>query len=268
MTERDRVSADPSPDTEPSGNFDTRGMRTMAEDHDFRGRTKPTLFYAIASTPRSGSTLLARLLWATGAMGAPTEYFNYEGPMLRMVARLRPRNLAEYAVQLLQLRTSPNGVFGFKAHWDQFQLVRNGGLLGFFPGLRFIHIERTDRLAQAVSMVRAQQTGQWESSVTQKFEPTYDPARIRYWLRRIDEEAAAWQALLRHRRVQPITIAYDALAADPDGAVDGILQRFRLTRAAPPPVQLPEMRRQSDSLNREWIERFRRENPDLGAPRA
>src|SRR5215470_19312850 len=105
---------------------------------DFPVPTRPTRFYLVASTPRSGSTFLCHELRATGAMGAPAEYFNYQGAMLRMVTRLRPNDLAEYLEQLFAIRTSPNGVFGFKAQWDQFRLVINGGLLRLMPGLSYL----------------------------------------------------------------------------------------------------------------------------------
>ena len=36
----------------------------------------PRRTYVIASTPRTGSTLLARALWDTGLVGAPKEYLN------------------------------------------------------------------------------------------------------------------------------------------------------------------------------------------------
>ena len=36
---------------------------------------RPWLF---ASVPRSGSTYVSHLLWATGCLGAPLEYLNFE----------------------------------------------------------------------------------------------------------------------------------------------------------------------------------------------
>ena len=45
------------------------------EAFDFVGSPPPSRFYVACSTPRSGSTLLTRLLWRSGRMGAPHEYF-------------------------------------------------------------------------------------------------------------------------------------------------------------------------------------------------
>ena len=146
----------PAGGLEPPAMRDDAGERhrTVAATYDFPASTKPTNFYVVASTPRSGSSYLCNQLWSTGLMGAPGEYFNYQGMMLLMAARLRPNNLVEYLRRLFMLRTSANGVFGFKAQWDQFQLVINGGLLGLLHRLRFIYLERTDRLAQAAYPMR------------------------------------------------------------------------------------------------------------------
>ena len=43
-------------------------------DHDLCGVPSKTLL--IASAPRTGSTLLCRLLWSTGEVGRPKEYLN------------------------------------------------------------------------------------------------------------------------------------------------------------------------------------------------
>lgn len=230
--------------------------------HDFPTPTQPTMFYFVASTPRSGSTFLCHELWATGVMGAPSEYFNYQGTMLRMTARLRPGNLFEYVERLFAVRTSPNGVFGFKAHWDQFRIVVNGGLLRFFPALRCIYVERADKVAQAVSYVRAEQTGQWVSWRPARGVPAYDHAGIGSALRRIEQEAARWQAMFARHGIEPMRISYEALATDRRAVTDEILRRFGLARDPSLRIELRRMERQSDAMNREWIERFHRESQD------
>ena len=83
----------------------------------------PTQVYLFASVPRSGSTYVSHLLWATGCLGAPLEYLNFEpsGPygyasesvaaaMLnraagaRRPARLAPiERLSDREVQVLRL---------------------------------------------------------------------------------------------------------------------------------------------------------------------
>ena len=77
----------------------------------------------LAGTPRSGGNYLCHLLWRTGLMGAPMEYFNFHTLMLQMAVRLGVTSLADYVQRLLRVRTSPNGVFGYKAHFDHLQFM-------------------------------------------------------------------------------------------------------------------------------------------------
>ncbi len=242
----------------------TRHSSVSAES-DFPVPTRPTIFYVVASTPRSGSSFLCRQLWSTGLMGAPAEYFNYEGHMLRMAARLQPQNLLEYVQRLFALRTSPNGVFGFKAHWDQFHIVRAGRLLTLFPGLRYVHLERTDRVAQAVSLAKAEQTGMWGSRRQAPIAtPVYRPRLIRHWMDRIEQDNGRWLAFFRRLGIHPVAVTYESLAADPDAATVEVLRSFGFAPDPAARIDLRQTVRQADSINRDWIERFRRDHAGPG----
>lgn len=243
------------------------GDPLVAADFDFRTPTKPTCFYVVASTPRSGSTYLCRELWSTGLMGAPLEYFNARAQLLQMAARLQPTHLGQYFNQLLSLRTSPNGVFGFKAHWNQFQLVVDSGSLPLFSRLRFIYIERRDRLAQAVSYAKAEQTRQFVAGASPRRAPVYDYRQIRFRLRRLDRDIKEWRALFNRNRVEPIEVAYESLVESPQAVTDDILRHFGFTRDPALQLKLPPVERQADAVNQEWIERFRRESSDTAERR-
>jgi LPS sulfotransferase NodH len=222
------------------------------------------MFYVVASTPRCGSSHLCRLLWSTGMLGAPAEYFNYQRTMLRMAARLQPGNLNEYVRRIIALRTAPTGVFGFKAHWDQFRLVLDGGVLSLFPGLRYIELERADRIAQAVSLAKAEQSGAWNSRSRRRHEPVYRRDRIAHHLGRLERDLAAWKAHFQRHGIRPLSLTCESVDAEPDAAVERVLSTFGL---APDPalrIELPAPERQSEAENLEWIERFRRES---GVPR-
>src|SRR5947209_13992998 len=85
---------------------------------------KPRITYMICSTGRSGSTLLCSLLTNTGVMGVPHEYFNLSRHGQFLIKRLKDRAdgeipMEEYFDALVKHRTTPNGVFGIKAHINQ-----------------------------------------------------------------------------------------------------------------------------------------------------
>jgi trehalose 2-sulfotransferase len=133
--------------------------------------TRPTASYIICSTPRCGSNLLCEALLRSGVAGWPEEFF---------AAWARPE--AELAVparqdldRIFAAGTTPNGVFGCKLMWEHFDRVieRLRGfavnpaapphrvLAAVFPGLAYLHIVRTDKVRQAVSLARAVQSGRW-----------------------------------------------------------------------------------------------------------
>ncbi len=236
------------------------GDPLVAADFDFRTPTKPTAFYVVAATPRSGSTFLCRELWATGLMGAPLEYFNARSELLQMAARIQPTHLAQYVHRLFRLRTSPNGVFGFKAGFDSFRLLFRGGLLPLFPKLRFIYIERGDRVAQAVSYAKAQQTGQYRAWTAPRRAPVYDYEQVRFRLGIVEQDIKGWTALFERNRLNPIKVTYESLTENPRAVTDKILRSFGLARDPARELALPPIERQADAVNQEWIERFRRES--------
>src|SRR5688572_18289411 len=96
-------------------------IRTLTDSwYDFPDKVPLRKSYLIASTPRCGSTLFSTVLWQTGLLGAPSEYWSYHKRAAvktigtRMMERLEALSRADYLTKLLACRTSRNGVFGVK----------------------------------------------------------------------------------------------------------------------------------------------------------
>src|ERR1700724_636380 len=128
--------------------------------------------YVIASTPRSGSSLLAAGLVATGVAGRPEEYFTPDHIGSYKEDLKLPMNCsgAEYLAKVMAFAATENGVRGVKIHWRHVVVLARA--LGFrgdpgvvlevlFPAAVFVNIVRADRRAQAISPFRAETTGQW-----------------------------------------------------------------------------------------------------------
>lgn len=232
-----------------------------AEAYDFADPTAAEHIYMISSTPRAGGTLLSQQLWHSGVMGAPDEYFGFYNTFLRLVRRLEADTVVEYASRLIPLRTSANGVFGFKAHYDHLQFMLLTGLMSRFRNMKVIAIQRRDLIAQAVSHARALQTGQWTSQNKQPTaEPAYNADLIRWSINHLDAQRRGWETFFEKHKVSPIMVDYDALAADPSGTATKVIDRVGFPKLPVSPVDLPEIERQGDSVNAEWIARFRAEN--------
>jgi len=78
------------------------------------------------------------------------------------------------------VESNPGQVFGFKVSWEQAHILccrlRAEGvgdssdafdLRFIFPDLRFVHVLRKDKVAQAVSAWRAYASGIWHKSATE-----------------------------------------------------------------------------------------------------
>jgi LPS sulfotransferase NodH len=208
--------------------------------------------YLIASTQRSGSYFLSYLLRGTGELGAPFEYLHPDHAA-RWHERLGTSDLPETLRRLFQLRTSPNGWFGIKAHWDHFEFGRAhaSGLLSIE---KFIRIERRDRLAQAVSLALARQTQSWMSIQDKAAEPRYDEHKIAHALAVLDRHTRSWDRWFRAAKIQPLLVYYEDLVADPLAVLNTVLQEFDLGLLSSLPF-VPT-NRQASKLNDEWKRRF------------
>ncbi len=216
----------------------------------------PPRVYLIAASSRAGSHYLAHLLFNTGALGSPLEYFN---PVLypKWQRLLAAPDLKDMFLKLARRRTSPNGWFGAKIDWRHFSaLFADDPLMQALGNLEFVRLTRGDLVARAISRVIAQQTGAWVSFHTIKNEPHYDFAAIKAALKRIEDDDLGWRDYFAKKGIEPIGFAYEDLIADPAAVVDRICAHLGVTPRAPafrPPL-IP--RRQSTGLNAEWKERF------------
>ena len=216
--------------------------------------------YIVASSERSGSTLLAMLLWQTGFLGAPWEYLNFDSEMRFMVARLQPESIGDYIRTVIACRTSPNGVFGLKAHYHHFigVLREFPDLLRAMPLLRFVVIERDDKVAQAVSLARAIQTNAWSSYAIPSRIPEYDRALIEQCLRKVQLQVDGWSQWLEQSRQTPRVVHYEDLVRDPATVTADVIAFIDPPGQGDAPViELPMVERQADAVSAEWAQRFR-----------
>jgi len=226
---------------------------------DWEESTRATQCYVIASTYRSGSTYLSTALWRTGVLGAPWEYFNYESEMGLMQARLGVSEFDSYLEKLLPLRTSPNGVFGFKAHFHHFESARerSAKFREMIAEAKFIYIDRRDKLAQAVSLAKALQERAWISLGSPHRPPVfYSFEFIQACLDEIKRQAEGWWRWFESSGRKPFLIVYEELVSDSDRSVDLLRHFLRVAGEDGVPVEIPLPEKQSDEVNADWVGRF------------
>lgn len=241
--------------------------------------------YVIASTPRSGSSLLAAGLFGTGVAGRPEEYFtpDHIGSYKEDLKLPASCSWAEYLAKVMAFAATENGVRGVKIHWRHVVLLARA--LGFhgdpevvlemlFPAAVFVNVVRADRRAQALSLFRAETTGEWFRSpgLSRRARPwglylarptspraavnltgvvpTYE--QIIGMEQNLDAEQAAWKSYFTTRRLKVLTVGYEALVANYRGEIARVLQFLGADPAHAAGLPKPPLERQSDHINEYW----------------
>ncbi len=260
---------------------------TLAE-HDYVGWSgAPLKTLLICTHPRSGSTLLGEALYFAGGLGCPLEYFHH-GFRPNLAARWNARTLAAYVRAVHQKRTDRTGMLSVKLFWGDVEALaaeldptRFGDLAGrrpgdmdmstygeiasllepIFPNPQFVHLERKDRIRQAVSGLAASQTGVFRivpsmGSKVAKAKPEYDFARIDSLVAASDYCHQHWRNFFEATGTSPIALTYEGLVSNYSGNIQRLFDALG-SSASIPPIR---MKRQSDGENEAFVLRYLRDH--------
>lgn len=248
--------------------------------------------YIICSTPRTGSTLLCDLLSSTGRAGEPDSFFmqdldpfwsnewglpsgegkgtaHHSGSYLKAaIAAGRGRT------QIFGLRLMRRNLNDLMAMSDQVYPSLASDKERFravFGRVLFIHLSRQDKLSQAISMVKAEQTGLWhiapDGSEVERLAPPsppeYDFARIRTKLDELEDHDKRWGLWFSEQKIEPLRISYETLSEAPEAVVQTICQRLGVPQPLPGNL-VAGVAKLADATSRAWIARFHADCADLG----
>lgn len=134
--------------------------------------------------------------------------------------------------------------------------------------MRYIHLSRQDKLAEAVSYLRAEQTGLWhgrpDGTDLEKIAPTmpegYDADALTQRMTELTAWDNAWKQWFEENSVIPLRLTYEGLAEDPQNTLAQVLvyigQDPEIARDVSPGV-----RKLADEISAGWITRYRQEHP-------
>jgi len=236
--------------------------------------------YFINTSPRTGGFLLAEALESTQIAGRPREYFD---PVFQeqWCSRHAIKPGTEYYERVLAAGKTPNGVFGAKVLWHQFEplmvklrQIEGDGLSDLellrymFPDVRYVFLTRKDKIRQAVSYDRAIRSGVWWSIPThaddnrQTTAPAsgtatpFDFEQIDAWVTRLTEFESKWRCHFKRMGVQPFEVAYEDLVGSYESTVLAILDYLDLSISAKVKVAPPRLQKQADDVTEEWVRRY------------
>ena len=136
-----------------------------------------------------------------------------------------------------------------------------------FGPTRFIHLTRQDKLSQAISLVKATQTGLWhraaDGSELERLSPSrgpsYDPEAIAKSLAEVTALDAAWLDWFDGQDIHPLRVTYDELSAHPIATLATVLDLLSVDQKAARHIR-PSVAKLADATSEEWAKRFRAEH--------
>jgi LPS sulfotransferase NodH len=241
---------------------------------------EPIDAYLICATPRTGSSLLCGVLDSTGVAGHPESYFRAPDEQ-EWAARWGIVNsssgafsYADYVQAAIAAGRTDNGIFAARIMWGTMDEVV-AKLAPFYPDVagsdicvlhrafgdtRFVYLWRADVVAQAVSLLRAEQTDVWFETEQARQEPEQEPLfdfdQIHERVMLIEEHNTAWRRWFASAGIRPHSVRYEDLDADPVRAACGVLGFMGLELPAGRQIVI-QQRRLADRLSAQWINRYR-----------
>ena len=175
--------------------------------------------------------------------------------------------------------TLNTGIFGLRLQRDSFDFFTEKlGVLypehsndverfqAAFGRTFFVHLTRRDKVAQAVSYVKAQQTGLWHAApdgtelerLSPPREPAYDATGIRSRLEEVTAHDHGWEYWFAASEIAPLRITYEELSDGPVETLRIILDHLGLEGETADGVELG-VAKLADNINQDWVTRFRSE---------
>lgn len=245
--------------------------------------------YMICTSPRSGSTLLCKLLSKTGVAGDPNSLFHkpslsawYRAYQLRREDFSSEKDaLAAVFDAARQKGRGETDVFGLRMQRESFRFFMDQvdvlypnfeseleGIESAFGSTLFLHLSRADKLDQAISLIKAKQTGLWHRAAdgtelerqSPPQEPFYDRDEIANQIKALTAMDEKWIQWFEAQKIEPMRISYDQLSEDPVGTTQSIVVALGLDIQEVKALEVP-VAKLADTINEEWAERFLAEHP-------
>lgn len=243
--------------------------------------------YILRTSPRSGSTLLCQLLAATGVAGHPKSYFHRPDVAswargLELQADGAYESDAELNAVLRAAITAGRAdtpLFGLRlqSHSCPFffaQLARlypdadndAARIEHAFGRTAFVYLNRDDKVDQAVSYLKASQTGLWHKAPdgteiernAPPAAPVYDGDKLRALWEQMCGYDCTWNDWFAAQGIAPTRVSYDALSANPVPCLRTVLSAIGCDPDAAHNVT-PGVAKLADAQSQAWADRLRAE---------
>ncbi|MCE7997849.1 MAG: Stf0 sulfotransferase [Rhodobiaceae bacterium] len=227
--------------------------------------------------------MLCDLMSGTGVLGRPASFYRPESiPDRAAQLGINHEPGSEeferpYLAAIRKEGSDATGTFGLRLMWETIEDLRDR-LSPLFPDQQndadlfecafghplYIHLVREDKVAQAVSLVRAKQSGQWHlASDGTVRQGAMDPSPITYDVQAIEQEIAslssddaAWEKWFAAQRLSPVQVTYEELANSPAAVIAALLRALGCDPTIAQSVA-PLTSKMADDESRQWADRYR-----------
>lgn len=241
---------------------------------------RPTVLL-ICATPRSGTTLLCDLLSETGVTGRPNSFYRAESVehfARELSVESGPDFERRYLDAIIAEGRGGTDLFSMRVMWPSVSEMRAklsalfpdestnaGRIAAAFGTPLYLYITRKDKIAQAISRIKAEQSGLWhraaDGSVREQGgeyrAPAYDRAAIEASIAETTAHEAEWRRWFAREGIAPMELSYEELSTDPVGAIRRVLVALDRDPAAADRVT-PRTAKLADATSAEWAERYER----------
>ncbi|HUN22194.1 MAG TPA: Stf0 family sulfotransferase [Anaerolineales bacterium] len=227
----------------------------------------------ICSTGRSGSSFFIDLMYNTGYLGYPKEYFGNQRRIIRQ-EETKTKTFSDYLDFLNTNALTENKIFSSKLFPDDLQDIKenllNAGfsqwnntsdfqiLEQFSPKVYFIWLTRRNKIKQALSLYRSFATNQWRYTETSKEKKQADApsfSDIAYYIQYVVSLDALWSDFFKQNNLLPLVLVYEDILLNPRLALENV---FNFTEVALPEnlTVKTEHRKLGDDKNELWYENY------------
>ncbi|MFL5259927.1 MAG: Stf0 family sulfotransferase [Hyphomicrobiales bacterium] len=138
-----------------------------------------------------------------------------------------------------------------------------------FGHILYIHLSRENKVAQAISLILAEQTGLWHIApdgaeierLALPRKPQYSFEQIKHEVTNLENYDAAWNAWFEEQGVTPLRVSYERLSCNPAETLVRICRELGIQVLNSHDVN-PGVAKLSGETNLDWMHRYRVE---LGA---
>ncbi|AEO48143.1 hypothetical protein F11_08385 [Rhodospirillum rubrum F11] len=128
----------------------------------------------------------------------------------------------------------------------------------------YLHLSRADKVAQAVSLQKAQQSGLWHlhadgtelERLTPSQTPRYDFQSLDRQVRALERDDEAWTTWFDRHQINPLRVSYETFVDQPVETVSDICRALGKEPPQATAVRI-DLKKLSDEVNLEWIGRYK-----------